>query len=65
VEWGDCSLSSVLDSLVPPLQELPEPKPLTTFKGKEIVSTIISELPSFSSLGSRDDQPTSGAKGFV
>jgi hypothetical protein len=34
MERGEYSLSSVLDSLVPALHEILEPKPLPTFKGK-------------------------------
>jgi hypothetical protein len=45
LDRGECSLSSVLDSLVPALQELPEPKALITYKGKEIIASVTSELP--------------------
>jgi hypothetical protein len=51
LERGDCSLSSVLDSLVPALHELPEPKPLTTFKGKAVISHVFSEVNSLNPIG--------------
>jgi hypothetical protein len=58
VERGDCTLSSVLDSLVPTLQEIPKPKPLPTFRGKMALSHVLStDTLASEVIGSREGQP--------